>query len=192
MIKAIIFDCFGVIITDALQAVTDTLGANDPNAVLRVKKIVRAMNKGLGDPEEARQDLADVFGISKGELQRKIGEGEIKDEVLLDYIGELNKKYKTAILSNIPGESLRRRFEKGELESHFDVVVASGDIGYAKPEVRAYEFVAEQLGVHLDECVFIDDRSVYCETARAVGMQAILYENFGQMKHELEQILAKR
>lgn len=189
MIKAIIFDCFGVIITDALQALTDELSTSDPSAVGRVKQIVRTMNKGIGDPEKARQDLAAAFGITKDELVKKVAAGEVKDTVVLSYAKQLRKVYKTAMLSNIPGDSLRRRFEEGELEQYFDAVVASGDIGHAKPEPLAYEHVAEQLGVDPSECVFIDDREGYVVAARDVGMQGIVYEDFNQMKRELEQML---
>ena len=42
----------------------------------------------------------------------------------------------------------------------------------AKPELEAYEYVADKLGVRLDECVFTDDRELFCEAARACGMQA--------------------
>ena len=190
MIKAIIFDCFGVIITDALQALTDELGATNPSAVGLVKKIVRTMNRGIGDPEKARQDLASAFGITKQELVKRVANGEVKDKAVLDYVKILRKNYKTAMLSNIPGDSLRRRFEAGELEDHFDQVVASGDIGHIKPEPGAYQYVANQLGVSIDECVFIDDREGYVEAAKTLGMKGILYRDLSQMKSELEALLA--
>jgi epoxide hydrolase-like predicted phosphatase len=189
MVNAIIFDCFGVVITDALQALTDELGRSNPSAVAQVKDIVRTMNRGLSEPEAAKRQLAGIFEVSLEEFREKIADGEAKNPSLLNYISSLRKTYKTAMLSNIPGDSLRRRFAKGELENYFDVVVASGDIGYAKPEARAYEIVAEKLAVRLNECVFIDDRSVYCEGAQAVGMKAIAYKDFVQMKQELEEIL---
>jgi HAD superfamily hydrolase (TIGR01509 family) len=190
MIKAIIFDCFGVVITDALQALTDELGTKNPHAVGRVKQIIRTMNKGVGSVETARQNLAKQFGITKEQLRIKVTEGETKDNAVLDYVKELRRNYKTAMLSNIPGDSLRRRFEPGELESHFDAIVASGDIGYAKPERQAYQHAASQLGVEPKECVFIDDREGYVDAARELGMQGIVYKNLKQTRGELEQILA--
>jgi HAD superfamily hydrolase (TIGR01509 family) len=85
---------------------------------------------------------------------------------------------------------LGRRFQLSELADLFDVVVASGDIGYAKPEAAAYEITADRLGVRLDECVFVDDREPYCEAARGVGMQAIVYRDFAQFQAELQAMLA--
>lgn len=48
---------------------------------------------------------------------------------------------------------------------------------------------ADKLGVRCDECVFIDDRQEYVEGARAVGMQAILYQNLPQLKEDIIKIL---
>jgi len=76
------------------------------------------------------------------------------------------------------------------LDTYFDAVVASGDIGFAKPEARAYETVADMLDVRLDECVFIDDREIYVEGANAVGMKGVLFTSLKQLKQDLSGILA--
>nr|MDQ3093633.1 HAD-IA family hydrolase [bacterium] len=82
-------------------------------------------------------------------------------------------------------------FGEGFLENYFEEIIASGDIGYAKPEANAYEYVADKLGVRLDECVFTDDRPEYIEGAIGVGMLTILYSNFEQFKKDLAEILAE-
>jgi putative hydrolase of the HAD superfamily len=69
-------------------------------------------------------------------------------------------------------------------------LVVSGDLGYVKPEAEAYEFTAKQLGVAPEQCIFVDDRIGYVEGAAALGMKAIKYINFKQMKSEIEKILA--
>ncbi len=76
------------------------------------------------------------------------------------------------------------------MAKHFDTVVVSGEIGYAKPEPEAYEITADRLGVRLDACVFTDDREHFCEAARAVGMQAIHYQNVDQFRQDLEGVLS--
>jgi FMN phosphatase YigB (HAD superfamily) len=190
MIRAVIFDCFGVIITDALQAICDELNSRDPAACEQVKDLIKANNRGLILPEDSNEQIAGILGISVQEFRRRIDSGEAKDERLLDYIVGLRGTHKTAMLSNIAGNSLEHRFTADELERCFDTVVISGDIGFAKPEPQAYEITADRLGVRYDECVFTDDRDSFCEAARAVGMQAIHYTSFDRFKSELEQILA--
>jgi len=190
MIKAVIFDCFGVIIADALSVMTSELHQTNPKAMNRVHTLLNQANTGQITSEESSREIAEIFGLSYETYRTQIATNEIKDEELLGYIQGLRGNYKTALLSNIPKGSLSRRFSDDELRQYFDEVVASGEIGYAKPEAQAYEIVAERLGVRLDECVFTDDREPYCEGAQAVGMKSIVYQDFQQFRAELEQLLA--
>src|SRR5581483_8973559 len=102
----------------------------------------------------------------------------------------LRPKYKTAILSNVNKGGLERRISRETLDKYFDVIVVSGDVGYIKPEPEIYEFTSDKLGAKAEECVFIDDREGYVEAAKTVGMRAIYYQDFAQMKAELERILS--
>lgn len=189
MIKAIIFDCFGVLLEDALHGIVDQL--NDSSKKVEILKIVRSSSKGSLSPDESRKKIADLLGITVAEFSRLMNEGEVKNTKLFDYILGLRKKYKTGILSNIRPGGLESRFSESELKKHFDVVIGSGDIGYIKPETKAYEITADSLGVKLNECVVVDDKQPYCDAARALGMEAVLYRTFSQMKSDLENILDK-
>jgi HAD superfamily hydrolase (TIGR01509 family) len=184
MIKAVIFECFGVVISDALEAMMVPVRTSQPDIARKVVDALHGHNRGLLTPEASNAQLAELLGLSRDEYERRIMQGEVKNVALVAYIRELRRSYKTAMLSNIDGPGLRRRFHNHELEELFDVVVASGDIGYAKPDSQAYQITAEQLGVRLDECIFTDDREPYCEGARRVGMQAILYEDINQFTAE--------
>ncbi len=190
MIRAIIFDCFGVVLTDALQEVRTALAEHDSAAADKVTDIVAANNRGLVPPSESNAKIAHVLGMDADAYRALIAAREVRNSALLEYIQGLRKTYKTAMLSNIAGSSLERRFPDDELGVYFDEVVASADIGYMKPEPEAYRFVAERLGVTPNECVFIDDREVFCVAATSVGMQAILYTNFAQFRQGLESTLA--
>lgn len=183
--RAIIFDCFGVIITDSLLALTNELAARNPAAAEQVSDIVKANNRGFISPDESNVQIAQLLGLSVDEFQKRKYGGETKDEVLMDYIAGLRPQYKTAMLSNVGGGSLDRRFSADELERCFDQVVASGEIGYAKPDPEAYQITAARLGVDPSECIFIDDREHYCIGAQATGMRAIQYETFAQLRAEL-------
>lgn len=186
MIRAIIFDCFGVILADALERAAAELRLRDPQAALELLDVISAANHGLIDVASARVQIAGLLGLTVQEYAQQIVAGNLKDEQLLAYIRSLRKTYKTGMLSNVGKGSLLQRFDPDELASTFDVVVASGEIGYAKPEPQAYEITAEQLGLPPQECIFTDDRPEYCDGARAVGMQAIHYRSYSQFKAELE------
>lgn len=185
MIRAIIFDCFGVIVTDALQAIRQELMRTNPEGAAAIKDIVAANNHGFIEPGESNDRIAAILGLSTPDFRRQVAKGEVRNDELLHYILQLRGSYKTAMLSNIAGSSLARRFPNDELSTYFDVVIASSDIGYAKPEPEAYEITADRLGLRCDECVFIDDRELFCEGATAVGMQTIVYTDFTQCKRDL-------
>jgi len=189
MIQAIIFDCFGVLITDVLEAEIAKFRDDDPQRAQEIADTVQLANRGKLPRDQSRARIAKLLGITFDAYEYLLRNGESRNEELLAYIKQLRGSYKTAMLSNIGAQSLGSRFTQAELDKHFDVVVASGLIGYAKPEPQAYEITADRLGVRLDECTFIDDREDYCDGARHVGMQAIQYESFAQMRSELEKLL---
>jgi HAD superfamily hydrolase (TIGR01509 family) len=187
VIKAVIFDCFGVVRVDATLIAYKTLGGDISADDNFLKDVMEQANAGL--IPNASSVVAQHLGISEEKWRETVQNSSVIDQQLLDFAKSLRSKYKTAMLSNIGQGGLDRWFEPGFLDNYFDVVIGSGNIGFAKPEAQAYEITADRLGVRLDECVMIDDRQELCEGATAVGMQAIRYEDFEQMKKALENIL---
>lgn len=107
----------------------------------------------------------------------------------IEYIQELKKKYKIALLSNFTsglGDFLQNMFKIYHL---FDVVVSSHDVKMVKPNSDIYHYTLKQLGVAPEEAVFIDDRQENVTAAVQLGMRGILFETFAQYKQELETIL---
>jgi beta-phosphoglucomutase-like phosphatase (HAD superfamily) len=187
MIRAIIFDCFGVVVTDTLPAAYKRLGGDFEKDVKTVGAIIDAANKGI--IPRSTGAVAELLGVSESTWIQAMAEGRVRNLELLEYIKELRTTYKTAMLSNVSAGGLERLFEDGFLEKYFDVVIASATEGFAKPEARAYEITAERLGVRLDECIFTDDREPYAEGAQHVGMKTILFKNTDQFVSELQALL---
>lgn len=189
MIKAVIFDLFGVLLTDALELVVAEVRATQPLVADRIVRSVVASNAGLITHDESRETIARLLGITVDEYSQRIRGGEVRNRELLDYILKLRKVCKTALLSNAGTKSLEVRFAPGELEQYFDAVLVSAVIGYAKPEARAYELAADSLKVRNDECIMVDDRQPYCDGAERVGMRSIRYESFAQFKRDLSELI---
>ncbi|CAN5382484.1 hypothetical protein BH09PAT4_BH09PAT4_07880 [soil metagenome] len=190
-VKAIIFDCFGVILTDALSVLCTELEARDPKKVVEIRALIHAANRGIIAPEESTRQVAELLGTTVEQYRTRIREGEVRDQYLLDNIKTLRSRYKTAMLSNITAQGIQRRFPDNELAEYFDVVVVSSEIGYAKPDAEAYQITAERLGLEPKNCVFTDDRPEYCEAARQVGMQAIEYSSFTQFWCDLTEVIGR-
>lgn len=186
MVKAVIFDCFGVIRPDRLVLAYRERGG-DPEADRDfLERTQRAANMGM--IPNSRTVFAERLGISAAEWMATLEQGVEVDMHLLDYVEKLRKTCKTAVLSNASHGQLRELIGIENAERCFDVLVESGSLGFAKPDPQIYEYTAEQLGVRFDECVFTDDRETNCEAAHAVGMQAIHYRSFDQFKTDLEKL----
>jgi putative hydrolase of the HAD superfamily len=75
------------------------------------------------------------------------------------------------------------------LRARFDRVFCSADIGLAKPDSRAYAYVAGALSVRLDELAYIDDTLSWVEAASREGIRGHRYttpENARAFLHALE------
>jgi FMN phosphatase YigB (HAD superfamily) len=186
MIKAIIFDCFGVLTTDTWNAFLDTLPEGVDIGAAR--EVHRAYDAGLIDKQACSQQIQEITGSVFTELEDFSGE-VIKNSALLDHIRHLGQQYKTGLLSNIGSNWIRDHFLSAEEQSLFDSMVFSYEVGANKPDERMYEAIVERLGVAFSEAVMIDDKLVYCEAAKVLGMQAIVYQDLAQFKKDLEPIL---
>ncbi|MGN6300794.1 MAG: HAD family hydrolase [Angustibacter sp.] len=67
----------------------------------------------------------------------------------------------------------------------FDDIVVSGEEKLAKPDERIFRVLERRAGVPLGECVFVDDSLRNVEAARALGMDAILFEDTGHLRADL-------
>lgn len=101
-----------------------------------------------------------------------------KIEQTLELIKELKGHYKLGMLTNTPSRyALDQRFDPGQLDELFDVVVASGEVGWDKPAPEIYTMTIEKLGVRPDECLYIDDVSSFTDVAETLGMKSFTYVN---------------
>ncbi len=190
MIKAVIFDCFGVLLGNTYLHRLAELQAKDPAAASQLRAVNHATDVGILGRDESLQLMADLLGATAEEIANEQAAGEVRNEPLIAYIKTLKKSYPVGLLSNISGrDRLDERFLPGQLNELFDVVIASGDEGLVKPQPEIYQMMAERLGVEPSECVFIDDIVEFCQGATAVGMQAIQFQSTSQAVDDLQHLI---
>ena len=189
MIKAIIFDCFGVLVTSSYEPFKSEKLNNDKELVDKFMDIENRSSRGEISLEEAEKEFADLAGLSFQDTAEFLTNNP-RNSLLLRYISqELKGNYKISMLSNVADDRVSELFTEDDI-ALFNDMVLSYQVELAKPDARIYHVVAERLRVHPSECVFIDDNSSYCSAAEGVGMHAIQYKSFGQMKTEVERILS--
>jgi putative hydrolase of the HAD superfamily len=92
---------------------------------------------------------------------------------------------RTAILSNMGDtvlENIKREFRWIE---NFDVLVWSFQWHMAKPDPEIYRHTLKELGTRPEETLFIDDKRVNVEAARALGMKAVEFTTVERLREDL-------
>jgi len=91
----------------------------------------------------------------------------------------------TAILSNM-GDSVLESVEREFDWIHrFDVLVWSYKVRIAKPDPAIYRHVLQELGNRPEETLFLDDKLVNIEAARALSFQAIEFSTVERLRADL-------
>lgn len=187
VIKAIVFDCFGVLTSDTWQTFLDNL---PPTADAdKAREVHRAYNSGQISKDECSKQIELATGRQFTEVEDQSSEIE-KNQALLSYISELRQRhYKIGLLSNASSNWVREEFLTPDEQALFDDFVLSYELGLVKPEARLFAVTAERLGVKPAEAVLVDDKKSFCEEAQKSGMKAVLYHDFKQCQQELEELL---
>ena len=188
MVKALIFDCFGVLTGDKWKAFVGSLPKDQHEAA---RELNRSLNRRQITLQEFLQQVQELTGRSTDEVSSVINAEMYKNQTLLHYIASLKPRYKIGLLSNVSTDWIRTHLLTPTDIELFDDLLLSYEVGTVKPELRAYELSAKRLGVEISECVLIDDSIRNYEGAKKAGMQAILYKDFDQMREELEKIIKK-
>jgi putative hydrolase of the HAD superfamily len=205
--RAVICDFGGVLTTPLVEAFV----AYQEHSGIAVEDLGRALQAAAERDGEHPLYVLERGEISEAEfrrrLERELGDGtrltgfrEIYFEHLepnrrmIDYMAELREGgLRTALLTNNVREwEPLWRAKLPELDRIFEVVVDSAFVGMRKPEPEIYELTLERLGgLAGSECVFVDDLEPNCETARALGMTAVLYRDSEQAIAEVDEILSR-
>jgi epoxide hydrolase-like predicted phosphatase len=186
VIKAIIFDFFGVICSDEYWQFVKA-DKNDTDG--QFNKLSNDLNLGNISWDDFVDEVARDTGQEKEQVRKMYGSQKINPD-MVRLIGTLRKKYKTALLTNANKEQLHQIIQGIGLEKVFNEIVVSSDVGMVKPDERIFQLTLSKLQVDPQEAVFIDDISRYVYAAKDIGMHGIVYSDYGQMKAELMRLIA--
>lgn len=187
-IQAIIFDCFGVLVSEGLRPFRQKYFGHDPALMAQAVKL-RQQADALGESKDSFiREIAKLAGVPEQVARGQI-EHNAPDEELFAYIrDELKPRYKIGMLSNTGRNRLAEIFTPRQV-ALFDEVALSYQNGITKPDPRAYLDIAQRLGVPPTACVFVDDQPRYLAGAQAVGMHTIHYKSFDQFWRALDNLL---
>jgi putative hydrolase of the HAD superfamily len=92
---------------------------------------------------------------------------------------------RTAILSNMGDAVLASIESTFDWVPRFDVLVWSFQTGTVKPDPAIYRHLLEKLGTAPEETLFLDDKAVNVEGARAVGIRALEFSTVERLREDL-------
>lgn len=186
MIKAVIFDLDGVLVTTdelhftAWKALADKLGINDftkadnvrQRGVSRMASLEVVLEKtDRAFSEEEKLTLAEEKNEIYVRSLSSLSEADVLSGAneFIDYLK--SKGIKTAVGSASKNTPLI--LEKTKLANKFDAVSCGLDTTKSKPDPEVFLIAAKKLGVAPCDCVVVEDSDAGIEAAKTGGMYAI-------------------
>lgn len=187
MIKAVIFDCFGVLTQDGWLAFLDKYATDENREELHDLNVQE--DRGYISYQDFLKATSMLTGAAELVIDQMVTTGLHPNQSVFDLINQLKSDYKLGVISNV-GRSLEHYLDK-EFLNVFDEITLSCDVHTMKPDPEIYEYHLRRLELQANEAVFIDDRQVNVDGAKAVGMQGIFFENAEQLQADLGKLGVK-
>lgn len=109
----------------------------------------------------------------------------IVDEDVLELSDEIRRLgLTTAVLTN-GTDTIPAEIAALDIASRFDAIFNSADIGFVKPDVRAFEHVLETLAVTAAEVFFTDDSASKLAGADSLSMRTHLFQTVEGLRDDL-------
>jgi FMN phosphatase YigB (HAD superfamily) len=195
------------VLAEAIDACTAHLGDRvqiDADEIARRTEAQRHVRKGLEVAPLARR-LEAIYDLSADQAEALcevfmgpiFARGRLCDDSL-EVLGRLREcGVGTAILSNSPWGSpaglWQAEMRRLGLAEAVDLCVFCGQVGWRKPDRRAFEYVLQRLGLQPGDCLFVgDDPRWDVQGPEAIGMDAVLIDRTGRAEgaiHSLRELL---
>lgn len=194
MIKAIIFDLGGVVLSHSFEDTAELMAKNFSLTSKQVKNLydeqknqwslgkitIKDFARRFKDLLKTSQSLKEIINTWKNEHQDKV----IINQAVLKIVDSLGNNYKVILLTN----TIDLHFNviaKSGVYSHFDRLYASFKLGARKPDKKIFKRVLNENHLKPQEVVFIDDNSENIAGAKIVGMKTIHFKEENDLAEKL-------
>lgn len=197
MIKEILLDADGLVIAKHdyfSQRLVDEKGAPPEKVMPFFKGEFGLCTVGKADLKDCLEKyLADWnWSGSVDELLNYWFSGEAAtDEQVLQVVDTLKSNGIKVYLAS-DNEKYRAEYVRNEmgLESRFDGVFFSCDLGFKKSQPEFFQEVLKKLGINPQDLAFWDDDSKNVEVAKSLGLQANAFTSFEEFNQQLKQLVS--
>ena len=195
MIRAMVFDCGGVLLRDGDLAAYD---AWEKRLGLPAGELARRLWNGetwklaeLGQITDAEfwQRMGKEFGMVAPEqveqFREDLWDTWVIDERVLELVEQAKRRYRVAILSNATDALEDLLAHRYGVADRFEAIVTSARVGIAKPEPRIYEVLLQRLGLQASDVLFVDDRAENVAAAAQLGMHVLWFVDAAELERQL-------
>lgn len=189
-IKAIIFDCFGVLVGSS----EGSLHKSFPEFSEQIYNLDIQANLGEYDKDQFIKKVSEITNTPIEKIFKKQFcdiDNRDRNEPAINLARQIKDegKYKLGMLSNVGSGWLNKFLTENSIKDLFDAIILSCDVKLIKPDPRIYQLMAKKFGVKPSECVMIDDRPENIDGAESIGMKGIVFRSAAQTRIELDKIL---
>ena len=94
---------------------------------------------------------------------------------------------RVALLSNA-GFDFSDPFRHSPMAAYFEAMFVSAELGLIKPDPEIYRVTARELGITLEQMVFIDNKRVNVDAATALGVTGHVFTTVAELRAFLESL----
>ena len=185
-VKTLFLDIGGVLLTNGWDHQARNKACQVFN--LDVEEVNERHHLTFDTYEEGKLSLDDYLNRTIFYQKRQFSMEEFKSFIFnqsqpytetLDFFRTLKARYrlKTVAVSNEGRELTVHRIKKFDLGSVIDFYVSSCFVHFRKPDADIYHMALDVAQTPPDEVVYIDDREMFVEVARGLGIRSIHHEN---------------
>jgi putative hydrolase of the HAD superfamily len=96
---------------------------------------------------------------------------------------------RVALLSNA-GFDFSDPFRHSPMAAYFEAMFVSAELGLIKPDPEIYRVTARELGIRLEQMVFIDNKKINVDAATALGVTGHVFTTVAELRDFLESLAA--
>lgn len=182
--SALVFDFFGVICSEVAPFWL-ARHFSEGDAISVKAQIVHAADRGEISQDALFEGLSKLTNVPLHLIEEEwLGYVHV-DQRMIAFVKELRSRHKLCLVTNATSPFFRKIAARHGIEPLFETIVVSSEVGSAKPEQAIYRLALERLNVEPQQALMIDDNPTNVEAAIGIGMNALLYRSFEQLRAAL-------
>lgn len=190
MLRAVLFDLYGVLGLNGWQAFKAKHFADRPEDWEHLRRLGQQADAGLATQDEFVAALVRATGESEATIRYQF-ESTRANKPLLDFIArDIKPGYKVGLLSNTSHDVYGSIFTTKEL-ALFDIAIGSFSVGLTKPDPEMFLLACSRLELPPSECMMVDDKTEHLRAAQKLGMSTVRYVTVDQTMAAIREQLSR-